>query len=340
MENARMPEARPSCWDGWGWLAGAHRRSTLACQRMSGRLRRLTREPLVKSGCTKSLICWPHLRTICGGLAAQIMVIAINGMPLHQVPIRYESDGLMITGLLSKPAGDGPFPLVLVNHGGFDPAKSVSRFLDAFASHGFVALASDYRGCGGSEGKHEAVKGEVNDVLAALRYAKTLPYVDPSRAAVWGFSHGGVVALFAASREPAIRAVVNVQGPVEMADCWRHWMESPTSPGLKPLLGLSAVIGGTPDQVPAAWRDRSALYVAHQVRCPVLLIYSAAGADEAVPTDQGRRMESALRAAGNRHVTLRLVPHAGHGLNSKVWAELLPEMLEFLKSWTRLPGDR
>lgn len=266
---------------------------------------------------------------------------AIEGAePLHQAPVRYRSDGLTITGLLSKPAGRGPFPLVLVNHGGFDPAKSVARFLDAFASHGFVALASDYRGCGGSQGKHEAVKGEVNDVLAALRYAKTLPCVDGSRAVVWGFSHGGVLAMFAASREPAIRAVVNVQGPVEMADCWRHWVKNSDKPGLQPLLGLSAVIGGTPDQVPAAWRERSALYAAGQIRCPVMLVYSDAGADEAVPTEQGRRMEAALRAAGNSQVTLRLIPRAGHGLNPGAWAELLPEMVTFLQAQTMAPDGR
>src|SRR4051794_19052046 len=61
--------------------------------------------------------------------------------------IGYESDGLKVTGLLSKPRGPGPFPLVVVNHGGYEPARSVAGFLDLFVTLGYVALAPDYRGC-------------------------------------------------------------------------------------------------------------------------------------------------------------------------------------------------
>ncbi|MES2393154.1 MAG: fluoride efflux transporter CrcB, partial [Acidobacteriota bacterium] len=43
---------------------------------------------------------------------------------------------------------------------------------------GFVAVAPDYRGCGKSEGKRELAKGEVNDVLNAVRYAQGLRCVD------------------------------------------------------------------------------------------------------------------------------------------------------------------
>src|SRR5262245_35617242 len=88
-----------------------------------------------------------------------------DAKPRDKEAITYESEGLKITGLLSKPPGKGPFPLILVNHGGYDPAKSVAPFLDLFVKQGYVALASDYRGCGQSEGKHELAKGEVQDVL-------------------------------------------------------------------------------------------------------------------------------------------------------------------------------
>ncbi len=72
-----------------------------------------------------------------------------------RVPISYESDGLKVTGLVSKPEGLGVFPLIIVNHGGFEPAEKVAGFADFFAAAGFFALAPDYRGCGKSEGKHE-----------------------------------------------------------------------------------------------------------------------------------------------------------------------------------------
>ena len=257
------------------------------------------------------------------------------GAALHREPFHYMSDGLKITGLMSKPEGEGPFPVVLVNHGGFDPAKNVAGFLDFFASHGFVALASDYRGCGDAQGTHEAAKGEVNDIVNLVHFAQALPYAAPTRLSIWGFSHGGALALLAASRDQSVRSVISVQGPVEMADAWRHWERHQDKPGLKALAGLSTIIGGTPNQVPAAWRGRSALYVAAQIKCPVLLIYSADDHDDAVPTDQGVRMEQALRNSGNADVKLLLIPNAGHGLNEDAWDDVMTPMLEFVQSHSK-----
>ena len=250
---------------------------------------------------------------------------------LHGAAIRYESDGLQITGLLSKPEGAGPFPLVLVNHGGFEPAKSVEGFLGVFARNGFVALASDYRGCGSSEGKRELARGEVNDVLNAIRFAHTLPYVDSKRVAVWGFSHGAMIALLAASRDDTIRAVVAVQGPAELSDAWRHWVKNKDKPGVKPLAGLHLLVGGTPEQAATAWRERSPLYVADKITCPVLLVYSDGDRDDAVPTEHGRRMDAALRASGNTATTLMLLPDVNHGLDIPTWAKVMTPTLKFIR---------
>ena len=246
-----------------------------------------------------------------------------------RVPIGYESDGLKVTGLVSKPEGLGRFPLIIVNHGGFEPAEKVAGFADFFAAAGFFALAPDYRGCGKSEGKHELAKGEVNDVLNAMRYAQKLRCVDAKRVYFFGFSHGAVLSLLAASREPGIRGVIAVQGPIELAECYRHWVAHRAEPGIGGLAGLHMVVGGTPEEQPVAWRERSALYAAPGIHCPVLLIYS--DADAAVPADQGPRMEQALKAAGNSQVRLIMLPGLNHGLTPAAWAELKEPMLEFVK---------
>ena len=245
-----------------------------------------------------------------------------------RVPIRYVSEGLNVTGLASKPQGVGPFPLILVNHGGFEPAEKVAGFADFFATAGFFAIAPDYRGCGKSEGKRELAKGEVNDVLNAMRYAQGLKCVDGKRVYLFGFSHGAVLSLLAGSREPDIQGVIAVQGPVELAECYRHWVAHRTEPGISALAGLHTLVGGTPEEQPAAWRERSALYAAPGIHCPVLLIYS--DADAAVPADQGPRMEQALKAAGNTHTRLIMLPGLNHGLTPAAWAELKTPMLEFV----------
>lgn len=251
-----------------------------------------------------------------------------------RVPVRYVSDGLNVTGLMSKPQGAGPFPLVLVNHGGFDPARKMAGFLDMFAAAGFCALAPDYRGCGDSEGKHELALGEVNDVLNAVRYAQKLPCVDARRVCLFGFSHGAVLSLLAAAKEPdMIRGVIAVQGPVELAECHRHWVAHRDEQGLRALADVHTIVGGTPEEQPAAWRARSAVYAAARIHCPVLLIYS--DADAAVPSDQGPRMEQVLKTSGNTQVRLIMLHALNHGLTPNAWAELKDTLLDFAGQHTR-----
>lgn len=255
--------------------------------------------------------------------------------PRDKETISYPSDGLTITGLISKPEGKGPFPLVLVNHGGFAPAKNMGGFMDLFVNAGYVALASDYRGTGQSEGKHEFAKGEVDDVLNAISYARGLPFVDGDRIVTLGASHGAAISLLAASRDSGIKAVVAVQGPVELAECYRHWVANQSDPALKPLASTHLYVGGTPDQFPEAWKERSALYVAPKIKCPVLLVYS--DHDSVIPTDQGPRMEKALKTAGNAGVKLTMVKGANHGLDTKLWVGMFPPMLDFFRQALQLP---
>ncbi len=247
----------------------------------------------------------------------------------NRVPITYESDGLRIRGLVSKPEGAGPFPILIVNHGGFDPAEKVAAFADFFATAGFLALAPDYRGCGKSAGKHELAKGEVNDVLNAMRYAQRLHCADAKRVYFFGFSHGAALSLLAAAREPAIQGVIAVQGPTDLAECYAHWVAHRAEPGIAPLAGLHLIVGGTPEQHPAAWRERSPLFVAAAIHCPVLLIYS--DADAAVPPSQGLRMHEALLSSSNTQVSLIMLPGLNHGLTPAAWMELRTPMLDFLK---------
>jgi dipeptidyl aminopeptidase/acylaminoacyl peptidase len=250
--------------------------------------------------------------------------------------ITYPSDGLRITGWLCKPDGPGPFPLVLVNHGGFELARTVGPLLGLFARLGYVAVASDYRGVGGSEGRRELAKGEVSDVLNAIVFARGFSYVDGRRVVMWGHSHGGCIALLAAARAPDIVAVVTIGAPVELAECYRHWVRTVERvPVLKPLIGVSLHVGGTPNQVPDAWKLRSPLYVAGRIKCPVLMVQG--GKDDAVPPAQARRMVAALQAAGNRDARLLFDAEAGHVLDAKAYERLGNQMINFLNEQVGLP---
>ena len=153
------------------------------------------------------------------------------------------SGTLHLAGFLWKPAGPGPFPAVLFNHGrGDDPQNqtkdltitATARILGpVFARHGYVFLHPFRRGEGLSADqgpfigdllqREELTRGEdarkhlqfvllttdhLDDGLASLSYLKRLAEVDPHRVAVAGHSFGGQITLLEAARDPAVRAVV------------------------------------------------------------------------------------------------------------------------------------
>jgi carboxymethylenebutenolidase len=153
------------------------------------------------------------------------------------------SGPLRLKGFLWTPQGPGPFPAVLFNHGRSDTPQQHTRKLtitDAaqilgpvFVKHGYAFLYLFRRGEGLSADqgtfigdllrREEMDKGEearkhlqfvlmttdhLDDALAGLSFLKSLSDIDSHRIAVVGHSFGGQLTLFAAERDPTVRAVV------------------------------------------------------------------------------------------------------------------------------------
>jgi acetyl esterase/lipase len=116
------------------------------------------------------------------------------------------SDGKLIPCVLSMPQGNGPFPILVTIHGGqgnrdFGYIRSMaapnglSPTITAFNEQPWAILAISYRAGNG------ALFGmEHDDVIAGIRFAKTLPKIDADRVGVVGGSHGGHLALVAAEK--------------------------------------------------------------------------------------------------------------------------------------------
>jgi len=142
-----------------------------------------------------------------------------------------------------RPAGNGPFPAVLINHGSGRTPKDLERLGPyeqqsetlgpVFARHGYVCVFLFRRGVGPSadEGENavdamnrefeahgqnarnvlqmELLQGrEMNDALAGLAFVRRLPYVDARRVAIVGHSFGGSLSVLMTEREPTLRAAV------------------------------------------------------------------------------------------------------------------------------------
>lgn len=153
----------------------------------------------------------------------------------------YSHDGLRLEAYFYRPAGDGPFPLVVYNHGSRAgeersewPVGFIGRLLPP---EGYAVLVPERRGYGKSEGTTfteeigqdrgqrfvARLAAEAGDLLAAADHVTRDPAfrVDARRRAVMGWSFGGIVTTLAASGRSDFRAAI-VQAPGSL-----NWDRSP-----------------------------------------------------------------------------------------------------------------
>ncbi|MGH9929947.1 MAG: tetratricopeptide repeat protein [Pyrinomonadaceae bacterium] len=154
-----------------------------------------------------------------------------NSPDLELIKIRYFSDGLKISGFIYKPktTTGKKFPVVIWNHGNIEEASSigVENYNDIYemyrlAAEGFVVIASQYRGIGGSEGKDEVGGADLDDVMNLFPLARSLGYADMDRVFMWGFSRGGLMTLQAIKRGAPIKAAVVVGAPTDTVEAIKN----------------------------------------------------------------------------------------------------------------------
>ena len=136
--------------------------------------------------------------------------------------IRYMSDGLEIAGYILRPKNtEGQvFPVIIYNRGG---NREVGRIeFEALYSlfdlvlRGYVVVASQYRGCCGGEGRDEFGGEDVNDVLNLFPLIDALPYADPTRVGMYGWSRGGMMTYLVMARTDRLAAAVIAAGPTDL----------------------------------------------------------------------------------------------------------------------------
>lgn len=125
--------------------------------------------------------------------------------------VTFESGGSRCAGWLYRPpAASAPCVVMAHGFGGVKEAR-LDAYAERFQERGFAVLVFDYRHFGASDGEPRQlldIARQLEDWMAAVAYARTLPGVDPVRIALWGtsFSAGHVVSV--AARDPEVAAVV------------------------------------------------------------------------------------------------------------------------------------
>jgi dienelactone hydrolase len=159
---------------------------------------------------------------------------------LHRFPrtvspevVTFTSGALTLHGFLYRPAGAGPFPAIVFNHGSEQLPGAKEGQAMFYVPRGFVLFVPHRRGHGRSADAgtyignlpanapamvHELVT-QTDDVMAAVAYVASLSYVDAKRVAVVGCSYGGIESLLAAERGTGITAAVDFAGA---SMTWAH----------------------------------------------------------------------------------------------------------------------
>jgi pimeloyl-ACP methyl ester carboxylesterase len=118
---------------------------------------------------------------------------------------------------LTLPAGEGPYPVVLLIHGGgATHAMMLDQYERRFAAAGLAVVAFDFRHLGESGGTPRqlmSIRRYFEDIDSALAFIRDRPELDAARVALWGTSFGASHVVATAARRHDIAAAV-VQCPI------------------------------------------------------------------------------------------------------------------------------
>jgi len=201
--------------------------------------------------------------------------------------INYKArDGVTIYAYLTVPNGEGPFPLVVMPHGGPFVSETVAydEWGQMLANNGYMVMQPQYRGStnyglefyksafiDGGQGGYKMQDDKDDGVMHLIKEGM----VDPNRVALYGWSYGGYAALVAATRTPQIHQCVIAGAAV-------------SDPLLQVSYYSAQMRGAQENEQIRMWVDSiSPIEEAEKVNVPLLLIHGSV--DQRVQPEQVRK---------------------------------------------------
>ncbi len=280
--------------------------------------------------------------------------------------IDYPSDGLTITGVMQIPKGEGPFPVIVMNHGFFsrslyksgDGTDRSSAFL---AEHGYITLASDYRSWGASDvAPSFFYSGLVIDVINLIEAIPTIPEADAQRVGIWGHSMGGGITIKVLTVVGAngVRPDVHIKAAVlystvsaDMADVINRWgmgCFGDIAEG-EQIIGCNSsdvIPADLPLNVQAAYRFAasdvdtlkriSPIYHLENIDVPIQIHY---GTDDGLvlsgtPPQWSVKLTQALRDSG-KYVEMYQYEGERHSFIGQPWFDFMIRVLNFFDKYVK-----
>ena len=227
-----------------------------------------------------------------------------------------------------RPADFDParrYPVLMTQYSGPGSQQVSDRWSldweDALPTHGYIVVCVDGRGTGfRGEAFKKLTYGnlgalEVEDQLSAARYLAALPYVDPGRIGIYGWSYGGFMALGCALKGDGLFRMAIAVAPVTS---WRYYDSIYTE-----------VYNGLPQENPAGYDNNSPIRFADRLddrRTRLLLIHGTA--DDNVHFQNSMEMARALNRAGKKY-DMMVYPDQNHSMQPDDMANVRQKMIDY-----------
>lgn len=280
------------------------------------------------------------------GSGLELVKVLENNSAYTRYQISYLSDGLLISGIMNIPKGDGSYPLVILNHGHIDTdiytlGRGLKREQDYIARRGFAVLHTDYRNHAFSDKDLSIIEEKTPlrsskygsdsiNAIYAVREAvkngvKELAQVDPERVGMLGHSMGGGVTMYALVAHPDLVDAAVLYAPVHMNEYYNfeRWMKPRLSK--EEYTNLENEIWSLTNS--GTFIPISPEGYLNRIKTPIQMYWGTA--DDSCPIEWGRYMSGALERAG---VDLEYTEYPGEWHEySREWTNFMEGVVEFYK---------
>jgi dipeptidyl-peptidase 4 len=271
---------------------------------------------------TFSSISTPPVVTLLDAAGKSLRVVdrpenRLSGFELatsQEMEVRAD-DGATLLARLVKPSdfdASKKYPVIVYLYGGphgqvvRDSWGATSLFDHYMASRGFLVWSLDNRGSWGRGHAWETAlfketgKKELADQLAGVKYLNSLPFVDPVRVGIWGWSYGGYMTLYALTNAPEVWKCGIAGAPVTH---WKFYDTIYTERYMR-----------TPKENPRGYEASAPLSKAKDLKARLLLIHGTA--DDNVHMQNTLAFVDALTKA-SRPYQLEIQPGQKHGFRGR-----------------------
>ena len=248
-----------------------------------------------------------------------------------QVPVKEffrfaTSEGVELNGYMVRPNGfvsSRRYPVLMTQYSGPGSQQAADRWTigweDVLVQQGYIVACVDGRGTGfrGEEFKKctygELGKYETVDQIEAARYLASLPYVDPDRIGIYGWSYGGFMALNCILKgNDVFRAAIAV-APVTS---WRFYDTIYTE-----------IYNGLPQDNPSGYDDNSPIHFADRLKGKLLIAHGTG--DDNVHIQNTYEMITKL-VEYDKPFELYVYPDRNHGMGPSRH-HLMERCIEFVQ---------